>query len=58
MSDQPNVRISHETKVIMKDTDVATQGDLTQLSAALDVFGDVFGTLGVVWFNLLQALNR
>lgn len=42
----------------MKDTDVATQGDLTQLSSALDVFGDVFGTLGVLWFNLLQALNR
>lgn len=42
----------------MKNTNTATQGDLTMLSSALDLFGDIFGTIGVAWFNLLQAFNR
>lgn len=42
----------------MNKTETATQGDLTMLSSALDIFGDIFGTIAVAWFNLMQAFNR
>ncbi|MDO5076734.1 hypothetical protein [Corynebacterium sp.] len=41
----------------MKETATTNQGDLTQLSSALDAFGDIFGTIGVAWFNILHLLN-